>query len=162
MKIFNKYTLYLVIIFSFFSCKNKEIILTSFNYREITEWDILYESIKICESNNNPLSKNKKSSATGDIQALNIYVYDVNRILGENKYTLNCRFDPNKTREMFEIIQNHYNPEHNIKKAIVIHRYGPGNIENKFLKCSSYYLNIINKMEEIKLIYEKEGYKIIK
>ena len=62
-----------------------------------------------------------KTNDVGILQITPIYVKDVNRILGEKRYTLSCRTDKRKSLEMFEILQNHYNPDKDIDKAIKLH-----------------------------------------
>ena len=77
----------------------------------------------------------------GILQITPIFVKDVNRILGEKRYTLSCRTDKRKSLEMFEILQNHYNPDKDIDKAIKLHNS----------KASqSYHTKIIKQMEIIK------------
>ena len=45
---------------------------------------------------------------------------------GEKKrYTLNDRFSVQKSREMFVLIQEYYNPTNNVEKAIRIWNGGP-------------------------------------
>lgn len=82
-----------------------------------------------------------KTNDVGILQITPIYVKDVNRILGEDKYDLSCRTDTEKSLEMFEILQGHYNPSKSIDKAIKLHNP----------KASqSYRIKIMNKMEIIK------------
>ena len=44
-------------------------------------------------------------------------VKECNKIVGSNKYTLNDRLNRQKSHEMFNIIQNKYNPHHDIELA---------------------------------------------
>lgn len=62
---------------------------------------------------------------------LKVYVDEVNRIKGKRIYSYNDRFDPLKAREMFEIYQQHYNPNKDIDRAIILHR---GKVSEKYIK----------------------------
>ena len=56
--------------------------------------------------------------------------------MGEERYTLECRKSIEKSIEMFEIYQNHYNPTKNINKAIKLHNPGAGPwYKDKVLSC---------------------------
>ena len=100
--------------------------------KEPSEWDIFVEALIQVES---------KANDVGILQITPIYVKDVNRILGEDKYDLSCRTDTEKSLEMFEILQGHYNPSKSIDKAIKLHNPKAP---------QSYRIKIMNKMEIIK------------
>lgn len=85
-------------------------------------WKRLVHAICMVESGCDDSARNPKSSASGRFQMLKIYVDEVNRIKGKKVYSYNDRFDPLKAREMFEIYQQHYNPNKNIDRAIILHR----------------------------------------
>jgi len=84
-------------------------------------WNYLVEAIIKIESNGIDDTVNEHSGATGVLQILPIYVKDANRIIGKNKFKLKDRFSREASIEMFNIIQNHYNPSHEIVKAIHLH-----------------------------------------
>lgn len=102
--------------------------------QEPSEWDIFVEALIQVESEG-------KTNDVGILQITPIYVKDVNRILGEERYTLAERADTEKSLEMFEILQSHYNPSKSIDKAIKLHNPGAG---------QSYRIKIMNQMELIK------------
>ena len=85
-------------------------------------WERLVHAICMVESGCDDKAKNKVSSASGRFQMLKVYVDEVNRIKGRHLYFYKDRFDPVKSREMFEIYQSHHNPTKDIDKAIVLHR----------------------------------------
>ena len=85
-----------------------------------TEWDVFVEALIQIESGGDP-SVIGKNNDGGILQITPIYVREVNRLLKEEKYTLDDRFDSLKSIEMFEIIQSHYNKEKDIDKAIYYH-----------------------------------------
>lgn len=76
---------------------------------EIMFWDEFIEAIAFVESGNDTEAYNPKTDATGYLQITKIIVEDCNRILGRKEYTMNDRYDKDKSIEMFNIIQNHYN-----------------------------------------------------
>lgn len=76
--------------------------------RDRVVWERLVHAICMVES--------------GWFQMLKVYVDEVNRIKGKHLYSYKGRFDPVKSREMFEIYQSHHNPTKDIDKAIVLHR----------------------------------------
>ena len=57
----------------------------------------------------------------GVLQITPIYVREVNRILGQQKYSLEDRFNKYKSIEMFEIMNEKYNPEKSFYKAMRLH-----------------------------------------
>mgnify|MGYP001184776431 FL=1 len=94
-------------------------------------WERLVHAICMVESGCDDNAKNKTSSACGRFQMLRVYVDEVNRIKGKKVYSYNDRFDPLKAREMFEIYQQHYNPNKDIDRAIILHR---GKVSEKYIK----------------------------
>lgn len=85
------------------------------------EWDRLVRAIIKVESEGNIRAVNKKSGAAGILQIMPVLVKDANRIVGNDKYRLSDRFDPDTSIEIFNVIQDHYNPSHDIEKAIRLH-----------------------------------------
>ena len=85
-----------------------------------TDWDILVSTLIQVESSGDTLAVGKTNDV-GALQLTPIYVADVNRILGEERYTLEDRRSLKKTLEMFEVYQGHYNPEHDVDLAIHLH-----------------------------------------
>lgn len=90
-----------------------------------SDWDILVRALIQVESGGDSLAVGKTNDL-GALQITPIYVTDVNRILGEECYTLEDRKSLVKSLEMFEIIQGHYNPSRDIDKAIRLHNPGAG------------------------------------
>ena len=82
----------------------------------------LMNAIIHIESRGNPNAHNKNGDCVGILQITKICVRECNRILkmkGVDKtYSYADRWDKEKSIEMFYLLQDHYNPEHNIKKAI--------------------------------------------
>jgi len=78
--------------------------------------------------------------AAGKLQQYPIFVKDVNRILGYEKYSLNDRLNDKKAEEMFWIYQNYYNPEMNFEKMCRIQCGGPTGYQKT---CTLDYYNLV-------------------
>ena len=89
------------------------------------QWDLFVLALIEVEIENDPFAVGSCNDV-GILQITPIYVEDVNRILGEDRYSLDHRTDIAKSLEMFEIMQAHYNPERDIEKAIRLHNPGAG------------------------------------
>jgi hypothetical protein len=108
-------------------------------------WNPLIRAIATVESNNNPKAIGKGGSV-GLLQITPILVRECNDILkkkGVKKcFTLKDRLDPNKSKEMFILIQEKYNPSCNIEKAIRIWNGGP----KYSVKATQKYFNKVKKV----------------
>lgn len=67
----------------------------------------LWEAVCRVESGGNALAIGDKGRAAGIAQIWGRTVSDINRFAG-TKYTLNDRFDPVKSKEMFTLYTEHY------------------------------------------------------
>ena len=90
------------------------------------EWDSLKRALIAVESEGNDLAYNEASGATGCLQITDIYVQEVNRLLNEDRYTMDDAYDRAKSLEMFEVYQGAKNPDKDIRKAIKLHNPGAG------------------------------------
>ena len=72
----------------------------------------------------------KSGEHVGYIQARQQYIDDANRILGRNEFTAEDRHDITRCKEMFNVIQGHYNPECDFIKASKIHYMGAKGYKN--------------------------------
>lgn len=91
----------------------------------ISRWDIFTQALIEVESGGNP----NAIGPTGDLglfQITPIYVKEANRLAKADIFTLDDRRNPDKSYEMFSIIQGHYNPQRDIDKAIRLHNPGAG------------------------------------
>lgn len=101
---------------------------------EMSEWQIFTLAIIDIESDGNSKTVSNKN-AVGILQITPIYVEEVNRIQSYSYYTLNDRYDINKSLEMFEITNFYKNPDRNINLAIKIHNpNAPYSYKEKILK----------------------------
>jgi len=69
--------------------------------------DTLLNAVMAVESNFDTMAYNAKENAVGVLQIRPIMVREVNRLLGEDKYTLKDRWNKAKSIEMFNVIRSH-------------------------------------------------------
>jgi hypothetical protein len=69
--------------------------------------DSLIAAIIHVESRGDSMAYNAKEDAVGVLQIRPIMMREVNRLLQENKYTLNDRWSKSKSIEMFNVIKQH-------------------------------------------------------
>ena len=69
--------------------------------------DTLLNAVMAVESNFDTMAYNEKENAVGVLQIRPIMVREVNRLLGEDKYTLKDRWSKAKSIEMFNVIRSH-------------------------------------------------------
>lgn len=90
--------------------------------KEVFNWERVINAIIQVESKGNPKAFNPSGNCTGVLQITPVCVKECNQILQKQKskkrYTLQDRFNAEKSKEIFIIIQKYHNPEHNIEKAI--------------------------------------------
>lgn len=111
----------------------------------LSDWEVMILAIAKTESDFNFLARGSRNDL-GLLQATEIWVEDVNRIIGEQRYSHCDALDPVKTLEMFSIIQNHYNPDKEVTRAIHLHNPGGDAI--------GYSVRVRNNIEWVKR-YEK-------
>ena len=108
-------------------------------------WDKVINAISKVESKENPSAVSK--DCVGILQIRPILVKQCNIWLKNQKsskrYTLKDRYDVGKSKEMFIMIQEHYNPSHNVEKAIRLWNGGPNYSVKKtngyYKKAMKYY-----------------------
>jgi len=69
--------------------------------------DTLLMAVMAVESNFDSMAYNSKENAAGVLQIRPIMVREVNRLLGEDKYTLKDRWNKAKSIEMFNVLRSH-------------------------------------------------------
>ena len=113
---------------------------SSFNWNPVMDAIIQVES----EGNPNAISGN----SVGAMQITPILVKDCNDILKKQKskkrYTMADRYSVSKSKEMFLIIQKHYNPENDVEKAI---RLWNGGIKYSAKATNRYYNKVLAQMK---------------
>ena len=107
-------------------------------------FDDLLAAIAQVESGGDPNAFNERESAAGLYQIRPIYLKDVNRLLGYQKYSLKDRYDPTKSECMVFIYLRHYGQNKSIEQMAAIHNSGPrGHIK---LKTSKQVQNYVKKI----------------
>jgi len=93
-------------------------------------------------------SKAVSGNSVGAMQITPILVKDCNNILQKQKskkrYTLADRYSVEKSKEMFLLIQSHYNPMNSVEKAI---RSWNGGVKYSVRATNRYYRKVMDKMK---------------
>ena len=110
---------------------------------ELSEWDMLILAISFTESRFRPDAVGKAGDS-GHLQLLPVYVDEVNRVSG-TEYTINDAFDIDKSLEMFNLLQDYYNKNHDIEEAIRHHNKSP-----QYRKAVLENLEMIRRYEKIR------------
>ena len=109
------------------------------------DWSKIMNAIIQVESRGNAKAHNANGDCIGILQITPILVKQCNIWLKNQKsskrYTLKDRYDVGKSKEMFIMIQEHYNPTHNVEKAIRLWYGGP----NYSLKKTNGYCKKVMK-----------------
>lgn len=107
---------------------------------QVQDWNTFITALAWVESRWDDNAVSPKQ-AVGYLQLTPILVKDANRIVGNNTYTLENRNDRDLSIEMFNIIMDKYNPQHDKQLAI--------KIWNPYAKVS-YHRAVMRKYEELK------------
>ena len=109
-------------------------------------WNPVMDAIIQVESEGNPNAVSGNS--VGVMQITPILVKDCNEILKKKKskkrYTMADRYSVAKSKEMFLLIQSHYNPENSIEKAI---RSWNGGVKYSVRATNRYFQKVMAKMK---------------
>ena len=91
-------------------------------YGQTNKWERVMNAIIKVESSGNPKAHNPNGDCAGILQITPILVKECDNLLKQKKstkrYTLSDRYNASKSKEMFILMQETYNPEHNVEKAI--------------------------------------------
>ena len=86
------------------------------------DWNPVMDAIIQVESKGNAKAHNPIGDCAGILQITPCLVSECNKILKEKKstkrYTKDDRYNVTKSKEMFVLMQEKYNPGHNVEKAI--------------------------------------------
>ena len=115
--------------------------------KQIKSWDRVINAIIQVESGGNPKARNPIGDCCGVLQITPIVVQQTNKILKNKKskkrYTLKDRYDVQKSKEMFVLMQEHFNPEHNVEKAIKGWNSGDFNSPSWRSKSKQYHKKVL-------------------
>jgi nucleoside-specific outer membrane channel protein Tsx len=90
----------------------------------LTDFELLQLAIIYTESEGNPLAVGKNNDL-GCMQITPVYVDEVRRITKDTSYCHTDAFNPEKALEMFSIVQDYHNPEHDVDAGIRLHNRAP-------------------------------------
>ena len=94
------------------------------------DWNPVMDAIIQVESKGNPKAHNKNGDCAGILQITSGLVKQCNTWLkakkSKKRYTLSDRYNVKKSKEMFVMVQKHYNKSNNVEKAIRVWNGGPG------------------------------------
>ena len=110
------------------------------------DWTDVMEAIILVESEGNPNAVSGNS--VGVMQITPILVRECNNILkarnSSKRYALTDRYDVEKSKEMFLLIQSQYNKTNNVEKAIRSWNGGP----NYSVRATDrYYQKVLRRMK---------------
>lgn len=151
MKVFLKWTTAIILLgvlaYSGVWLEKKKInTLVEFPEKEVVvnqdslDWEDFTRALIWVESRGDSKAVGSKDD-TGVLQITPILLQDCNRILKTESFTLEDRLDSLKSVEMFNIIQDHYNPQHDYHLALKIWN-GKAPL--------SYHRKVMDKFNEIK------------
>ncbi len=110
------------------------------------DWTPVMEAIILVESEGNPNAVSGNS--VGVMQITPILVRECNNILksrgSDKRYTMADRYDVDKSKEMFLLIQSQYNKANNVEKAIRTWNGGP-NYSTR--ATERYYKKVLRRMK---------------
>lgn len=110
------------------------------------DWEPVMKAIIQVESEGNP--KAVSGNSCGAMQITPILVRECNDILkkrnSKKRYTLNDRFSVVKSKEMFLLIQSHFNPTNNVEKAI---RSWNGGMRYNVKRTQRYYNKVMKNLK---------------
>ena len=97
--------------------------------RKTYDWTKIMNAIIQVESKGNSKACNANGDCAGILQITPILVKQCNIWLknqkSQKRYTLQDRYNVKKSKEMFIMVQEHYNPSHSVEKAIRLWNGGP-------------------------------------
>lgn len=99
---------------------------------ELSEWQIFIIALMEVECDRNPLAISSKN-AVGPLQLTEIYIKEVNRLYNSN-YTIEDAYDINSSLTIVEMMNDYYNPNKDIDKAIKLHNPNAGSWYSKRIK----------------------------
>ena len=123
-------------------------ISTSAQKEEAFDWNPVINAIIQVESKGNPKAYNPKGDCCGILQITPGLVKQCNIWLkaekSKKRYTLSDRYNVEKSKEMFIMVQNHYNKSNNIERAIRVWNGGPG---FKVSSTNGYYRKVMKYLK---------------
>lgn len=114
---------------------------------KIDPWDLFVEAVIWRESRGDTNAIGDSGKAVGVLQIHPIMVREANRIVAMNGgekdlYSYEDRYDRDKSIEMFKIVQDYHNKEHDMRRALDIWNHNhPDSYRNEIMNKYNDYLN---------------------
>lgn len=114
---------------------------------KIDPWDLFVEAVIWRESRGDASAIGDSGKAVGVLQIHPIMVREANRIIAMNggqkdMYSYDDRYDRDKSIEMFKVVQDYHNKEHDLRKALDIWNHNhPDSYRNEIMSKYNDYLN---------------------
>lgn len=114
---------------------------------QVDPWDLFVEAVIWRESRGNSNAVGDSGKAVGVLQIHPIMVREANRIVAmnggeKNLYSYDDRYDREKSIEIFKVVQDYHNKEHDMRKALDIwNRNHPASYRNEIMNKYKEYLN---------------------
>ena len=115
--------------------------------REDQERELMLLAFMIKESSNGVNTYNESEDAVGYLQIRPIMVKEVNLLVGYEKYTLEDRWDKQKSIEMFTDYQNAVNPTWDLELAAK--KWNGGRQGHLKGSTQGYYLHLVEIYDEL-------------
>jgi len=121
----------------FIHCVDNDIEILLLNLNHKSHKEMIIEKIIQIESEGNPNAIGDNGSAIGILQIRPIMIKEVNRLLGEQRYSLDDRWCPDTSIEIFKDYQNIVNPDWD--EEIAARRWNGGIRGENNPKTEKYY-----------------------
>ena len=93
--------------------------------------ELMAEAFAIQESQCNPDAVSPDGKYVGCLQISKIMVREANRLLGEDLYSYDDRYNPDYSVAMFKVVMEHRNPELSVDRAIELwNKHAPSAYRN--------------------------------
>ena len=115
--------------------------------KTVDPWDLFIEAIIWQESRGNASAVGDNGRAVGVLQIHPIMVREANRIIAINggekdRYSYDDRYSKESSIEMFKVVQDYHNKDHNLNKALQIWNHNhPASYRNNIFSKYNDYLN---------------------
>ena len=115
------------------------------------KWNSVMNAIEQVESKGNCKAVSADGQFVGCMQISKILVRQCNIIKGSQYFTYNDRYSRAKSREMFVVFQEHFNPEGNTEKAIRLWNSGDLKCMQRKASTDGYYRRVMAKYDQMAL-----------
>ncbi len=142
----------LMLIYPFISSQTNELNISIPFHNTVVETspepkEILLSAIMAVESSYDSLAYNPSEKAAGILQIRPIMVKEVNRILGDEVYSLEDRWNVEKSKEMFMVFSEYHSPDWNLET--VIRNWNGGDKGYRKESTLPYYHKVLSEYESM-------------